>query len=109
MVQLDGYYCFDATEIAYVRKVTISGVDHPYRLYVGVKGGQEYGVNYATEKMRNDAYTRFVSSIERERREPIERLRWELGLIQSTLKTIDKRQMKIWRQLRNLLDVKVEE
>lgn len=109
MVRFDEYYYFDANEIAFVRKTTASGAEHPYRIFVGIKGGQEYGVNYANEKARNDAYNRLVRDIEQERRQPIEQLRWKLEMINITLKTLDKRQMKIWRQLKELLGLKVED
>ena len=109
MVRFDKYYYFDANEIAYVRKKNELSEKYLYQIFVGMKNGKEYGVSYLNEKDRDDEHCRLIYDIERERRQPTENLRWKLDVINRTLDTMDKRQKRIWRQLKDLLNLKEDE
>ena len=109
MVRFDEDHYFDANEIAYVRKKNDLSEKYLYQIFVGMKNGKEYGVSYLNEKDRDDEHCRLIYDIERERRQPTENLRWEIKAIKNALGTMDKRQKRIWRQLKDLLNLKEEE
>lgn len=108
MVSLGTYYHFTVSEIEYVDVSTVNG-KYPYRLAVHLKSGASPSVNYADERSRNSARDNLVRQIERERRADYESLYNAVRLLHCDVKTLNGRQLRIWRQLRDLLGLKVEE
>ena len=47
--------------------------------------------------------------IDREKRQDIDKIHTALYLLQDSINRIDKRQLRIWKQLKELLGVRVEE
>ena len=109
MIALDDYYRFSASEVEYIETLKATSGDHPYRLTVNLRSGKSCSVCYATQKCRDEERNRIVREIERETRCDAERVLNALYLVKRTTELIDKRQMKIWRQLKALLGVRVEE
>lgn len=108
MISLGTYWHFTVSEIEYVEVSTVEG-KYPYRLTVHLKSGASPSVNYNDEKNRNDARENLILQIEHERRDNYEKLYNAVSLLRYDVKTINGRQLRIWRQLRNLLNLKVEE
>lgn len=112
MISLSKYYHFKAEEVEYVEVAKSEEATYPYRLSVHLKSGNIASVNYQNETDRNRARDELVRGIDRERREDDEKISNALRLLQnisSTIGTIDRRQLRIWRQLRDLLGLKIEE
>lgn len=108
MVTLNKYYHFSANEIEYVEFSTVSG-DFPYKITVHLKSGAQVSVSYKTENNRDSDRYNLVKQIECEQKRDFERLWNEIYLLKSDVTTLNHRQLRIWRQLRDLLKVKVEE
>ena len=109
MISFDSYYRFSAGDVEYIEAVNATPGDHPYRLTVHFKSGKSVSVGYANKKARDSDRDRMVREIERETRHDAERVLNTLFLIKHTAERIDKRQLKIWRQLKALLGVQTEE
>lgn len=108
MVSLGTYYHFTVSEIEYVDVSTVDG-KYPYRLTVHLKSGASPSISYNDENDRNSARNNLIRQIERERRADYETLYNAVHLIHYDVKTLNGRQLRIWRQLRDLLGLKVEE
>lgn len=108
MVSLGTYYNLIASEIEYVYVLTVSG-EFPYRLTVRLKSGTSLSIDYKNEKDRNYERDNLVQQIERERRIDYEKLYDKVCSLQYDVTTLSGRQLRIWRQLRDLLGCKVEE
>lgn len=108
MVTLNKYYHFSANEIEYMEVSTVPG-DFPYRITVHLKSGAQVSVSYKTESNRDSDRYNLVKQIECEQKRDFERLWNEIYLLKGDVKTLNHRQLRIWRQLRDLLKVKVEE
>lgn len=108
MVTLNKYYHFSANEIEYVEVSTVPG-DFPYRITVHLKSGAQVSVDYKAESNRDSDRYNLIQQIECEQKKDFERLWSEIYLLKGDVKTLNHRQLRIWRQLRDILKVKVEE
>lgn len=108
MISLGTYYHFAASEIEFVEVSTVNA-EYPYTLTVHLKSGACRSINYKDEKKRNYARDNLIRQIEHERRNDYERLYNAVSLLSHDVKTINGRQLRIWRQLRDLLNLKIEE
>lgn len=108
MIALSKYYNFSAEEVEYI-EVSDSNKDYPYRLTVHFKSGQACSVNYTDSQSRENARAEIVRRVEYQKRADTEKIQNSLYLIRSELSRIDKRELRIWRQLRDLLGLRVEE
>lgn len=108
MVTLSKYYHFSANEIEYIESSTVSG-GYPYRIIVRLKSGAQVSVGYRTEDDRKFDRDNLVRQIEFEQKRDFERLWNEMHLLKCDVKALNHRQLRIWRQLRDLLKIKVEE
>ena len=104
MVEVGGYYYLSAQEIESVFCVKGSA-DYPYKLTVIMKSGKDYSVCYEKETARNEEKRRVLNAIETERRRDAETILNKLYLMNCTVERIDKRQLRIWQQLKKLLGV----
>ena len=111
MINLDNYYSFPASEVSYIAVNNKDGgyINHPYELTVNLKSGRGCSISYKNEHDRNEAKRRIVIEIERELRSDTERIQNRLYLIEDKVKRIDRRQLRIWRQLNRLIGVPVED
>lgn len=110
MINFEGYYNIAADQIKYIDQGCDSNNrDHPYCVRVYLISGDVLRVNFSLKTGANEARNRLVSQIERERRSDYEQLYSKLFLIEDAVKRIDKRGLRIWRQLHALLGEKVGE
>lgn len=85
---------------------------HPYRLTIRCKSGREYVMNYADEASRDRIAKQFALQVERsvhDRDRNMEAIFNRLYLMDDCLRRVDNRGLRIWRQLKALLGVEVEE
>ena len=85
------------------------GGDAQYGLFLGLTGGKELGVWYRTEEARKAAYTKLARQIERGKRQDAEDILYRLRLIEACINKTDKRTLRIWKQLQQLLHLESEE
>lgn len=110
MVDFEGYYSFAADQVECVERVTNKdNTTYPFTVYVILKSGRKLGVNYKTQKDADNAKRVIVNRISFALRNDYEQLYNKLYLVEDCVKRIDKRQLRIWRQLRALLHLAVEE
>lgn len=108
MINLNRYFNFAASEIEWIEVKTIAGSEYPYKIIVHLKSGTSASVAYVNESERNKEREILVKQIENERRLNYERLYSSLCSIENDMKTLNRRQLRIWRQLRDLLGIKVD-
>ena len=109
MIVWGDYYRFSAEEVEAIG-TTDSGIgSHPYRLTVHFKSGKNIAINYADMKSRKDAMLDLSRQIDREKKQDIEKIHTALYVLQGSINRIDKRQIRIWQQLKHLLGLQVEE
>ena len=108
MVSLNKCYHFSASEIEYIEISTTSG-GFPYKITVHLKSGAQVSVGYRTEDDRNFDRDILVRQIDYEQKRDYEILRNEMHLLKCDVKTLNHRHLRIWKQLRDLLKIKVQE
>lgn len=108
MVNLSNLYFFSAKEIECIEPYSVK-VNDRYRLTVYTKSGKSYSASYANVKERDSAKTDLIRQIERATTEHEQKVLNRLYLIQNTAERMDKRQLKIWRQLKDLLGIETWE
>lgn len=107
MINFDTYYSFAAYQVEYISAESGSDI-HPYALAVYLKSGKRLCVNYKSRKDRDNAKQLMVNRIESELRRDREQILNRLYLIDDAVKRIDKRQLRVWRQLKALLHLSGE-
>ena len=100
MIDFEGYFLVSAGQIEYIS--TAEGTDW-YNLNVHLLGGRVLTVRYRTKMARDEGRQKLCRQIESERRQDAENIQNRLYLIEQAVKGVDKRQYKIWRQLKILL------
>lgn len=107
MVEIGKLYSVSAREIECIEALnTATG---RFRLTIYTKSGRNYSVDYQNESARDLAQASIIRQYDRDVLETEQKLLNRLYLIQSVVERIDKRQLRIWRQLKSLLGVKMEE
>lgn len=101
MIDFEGYYLVPPDQVAYI-ETRRGGGDAQYGLFLGLSGGKELGVWYRTEEARKAAYTKLA-------RQDREDILYRLRLIETCINKTDKRTMRIWKQLQQLLHLESEE
>lgn len=71
--------------------------------------GKELGVWYRTEDARKAAYTKLARQVEIGKRQDREDILYRLRLIEACINKTDKRTLRIWKQLQQLLHLESEE
>lgn len=105
MVVFSSYYIFSAEEVECIM-LSDSGIgSHPFRLTVRFKSGKDISVNYGSFSERKEAMNDLARKIEREKRFEAEQTSIALNIIKDSINRIDKRQLRIWQQLKALLGV----
>lgn len=107
MVQFESYYFFAADQVECVSAESGNN-SHPYALVVYLKSGRKLSVNYKTQNELDRAKQIMVSRIESDLRRDREQVFNRLYLIDDAVKRIDKRQLRVWRQLKALLHLDKE-
>lgn len=106
MVEIGKLYCFSAREIECIEASNVTG---RFRLTVHMKSGKSYSVDYANESARDIAQAGIIRQFDRDISELDQKILNQLYLIQGTVERTDKRQLRIWRQLKALLGTEVED
>ena len=109
MITWSKYCHFSAESVEYIMTSDNGVVNYPYQLIVHFKSSKSYTISYATADARDSAIKDLVRQIERERNADIEKIISLLYQLRSNTERLDKRQLRIWRQLRDLLNGKTEE
>lgn len=109
MVDFAGYYSFPADQVECVEASTREDKTYPFVLTVSLKSGRRLSVNYAKREERDRVRLTLIDRISHELRSDYERLYNKLYLIDDAVKRIDKRQLRIWRQLNALLRLDKED
>lgn len=109
MIAFDEYYNISAEDVEYISVTDFKNTDFPYRLTVHTKSGQDLTVNYKDAKTRDNIRADMVQQVEIQKRQESEKVISTLYSIKNAVKRIDRRELKIWRQLQDLLGIRVEE
>lgn len=109
MVVWSDYYRLSAEDVEALETTDNSSGTHPYVLTVYTKGGNKFSVRYANQQSRRAAMLDISRQIDSEKRRDIEKIHNALFIAQDSINRIDKRQIRIWRQLRDLLGAKIDE
>lgn len=109
MIAFSTYYNFLAEDVEYIETTNGNEKDFPYRLTVHTKSGQAFSVSYKDSKSRDNTKAELVRQVEYQRRHESEKVLSLLFSIKDTVERIDKRELRIWRQLRDLLGNRVAE
>ena len=102
------YYHFSGEDVEYI-SLTNVGVEYPYKLMVFLRSGRSFSVSYKIQKDAEKERDRLVHSVDTERNAQSQRVLSKLQLLDYSMRTIDRRQLRIWRQLKALLGVTVDE
>lgn len=105
MINWSDHYRFSAEEVEAIGTSTGETVTHPFVLTVYFKSGRKLSVSYVDMKSRKTAMLDLSRQIEREKRNDAEKIHHALYLLQDVTNRMDKRQLRIWRQLKALLGV----
>lgn len=109
MIIWSDYYRLSAEEVEAIGTSESADRTHPYILTVYLKSGNKFSVSYIDKKSRQAAMTDLSRQIDSEKRRDAERIQNALFLLQDCANRIDKRQLRIWRQLHNLMGLQTEE
>lgn len=82
---------------------------YPYVLSIKLRNGSRYSVVYSTKLDRNIAARNLARSVENDQRDSYNKILGELYDIRSVVGRLDKRQLRIWQQLKKLLSLQDEE
>lgn len=110
MIDFEGYYHFAPEQVESIDTETRQGESsYPYTLAVYLKSGRKLAVNYPTKKARDNAREVLCRRVETALRQDADRFYSRLYLVEDAVKRIDKRQLRIWRQLKALLQLATNE
>lgn len=110
MIDFEGYYSFAPEQVESVEADTRTDeTGYPFTLSVWLKSGRKLSVNYATKKGRDNAKRLLENNIEIALRRDTERLQSQLSYMEDVIRRIDKRQLRIWRQLKAILQLTASE
>lgn len=105
MIDFEGYYLFPADQVEWVDSGIDMAKDHPYSLVVYLKSGKSFTVRYIDKAVRDRARGFLRNQIDRELRHENKQILNKLYLLHDIVQRIDKRQLRIWRQLKQLLNL----
>lgn len=108
MVAWGEYYRFSAEEVEVIGTAETENRTHPFMLTIYFKSGNKISVNYAAEKQRKAAMIDLAWQVDTEKRRDAEKIHIALSLLQGGVNRMEKRQLRIWRQLKELLGLKVD-
>ena len=108
MVAWSDYYQFSAEDVEAIGITDNKSSEHPYSMTVYLKSGNRFSLSYADKASRIAAMHNLSRDIDREKRRDAESIHNALYILRDSVQRIDKRQLRIWRQLRDLLGLKGE-
>lgn len=108
MVVWGQHYRFSAEEVEAIGSSESRIGSHPFQLTVYFKSGRTIAINYADMQSRKGAMLDLARQIDQEKRQDTEKIHNALYILQDATNRIDKRQLRIWKQLKTLLGAKVD-
>lgn len=111
MVEFGGRYYIEPDQVEYISASdgAIVADSYPYKLTVYLLSGNQLGFSYSTKAARDNERRKLVNAIQREKKDYEETVLCKLRLLQSDVSRIDKRQIRIWKQLNKLLGIQPED
>ena len=109
MVSWDNYYKFAAKEVEVIGISDNTSGTHPYVMTVYLKSGNKISISYQDPKRRKAEMLNLTRQIEMECNREGADLRVELLCIKGTVNRIEKRQLRVWKLLKELLGLKGDE
>lgn len=109
MIAWSKFYNFNAEDVEYIEAIDSTSGDYPYRLTVHLKSGNAISVSYKDSKSRDFARNELVKLVDRAKSEDIEKILSQLTILNYSNERIERRQLRIWRQLKALLGISMED
>lgn len=110
MIDFGNFYHFAPEQVECLEVENAWGqTKEKYALWVHMKSGKKFGISYTTQQARDEAHRSLAHRINAALRQDADRFHTRLYLVEDTVKRIDKRQLKIWRQLKALLQLTANE
>lgn len=109
MIAWSKYFHFNAEDVEYIEAIDSTSGEYPYRLTVHLKSGNAPSVSYKDSKSRDTARNELVRLVDRVRHEDTEKILNQLTLLKYSNERIERRQLRIWRQLKALLGISMED
>lgn len=103
MIEFGSHFSIAAEQIEYMATDSEGAGGYPYRLTVYLKSGRACAVSYKSEEGRDAEKARVARQVDAERHAYDERILNRLYLIKDVVERVDKRQLRVWRQLKELL------
>lgn len=103
MIAFAQYYHINADDITVVETASARTPEYPYALSVTLKSGKELVVKYSLKSDRDQERDRLIRQIDQARRRDFEQIYSKLYLLLDGVRRMDKRQLRIWRILKQLL------
>lgn len=109
MVAWSEHYRFPAESVEAIGTSDGTSGTHPYMLTIYLNSGRTLSVSYTDKQSRKAAMLDLSHQIDSEKRRDAEKIHNALFILRDSVNRIDKRQLRIWRQLHSLLGVTVED
>lgn len=109
MIDFEGYYSIAEDQVEYVETTKTNSPTFPHQVTVYLLSGRSMSVSYKTEASASAVKRRISTMVDIEKRRKADEVITSLREIKEITKRTDKRQLKIWRQLKELLGVSTEE
>ena len=112
VIEFSSYYFIQEEDVEAILKTEEPGKGDPYVLTIRARSGREYSVSYQSKGSRDSVARQFALQVERsvhDRDRNMEAINNLLYLMDDRLRRVDNRGLRIWRQLKALLGVEVEE
>ena len=104
------YYIQESDIVAIEMRYDNNLAPYPFTLSVRTRTGLGYEVRYETKEDRDKVAADMARKVEYATRDQdMEQIFNKLWLMQSDLSRLDKRQLRIWKQLKELLGLKEED
>ena len=104
MIEFNGNY-IAAEEVSYIEAADSTNPQYPYKLTVWLKSGKSLSVVYRDKGARDQKCGRLASQIERAMYAHNEKTENYLYRIETAVCRIDKRQLRLWKVLKQLLAI----
>lgn len=108
MICFGSHYHFFGEDVEYISLTNVGG-EYPYKLMVFLRSGRCFSVSYKIPKDAEKERDRLVHGVDTARNAQSQRVLNKLQLLDYSIRTIDRRQLRVLRQLKALLGVTVDE
>ena len=106
MVVWSEYYRFSAEEVEAIDTSEQNNSEFPCVLTVYLKSGNKLSICYVDKNSRKIAMIDLSRQIDAEKKQRFEGLQNTLHILEGTVNRMDRRQLRIWQQLKRLLGIK---